>query len=160
MLNKGFRASLHSQHVSKHSQGHMCKHTHRRAFEASSVSPTTEFFPTQSHRIYFCIPVRLAAKNRASVKRGNNCCAIPRVFSLPYLKTIAQQVQQRIQNNRTASHTAMHCSRELNWVHLKVAVTCCLLSKCFLIYYSPGDWKNLPHHLVQPHHFTDEELGR
>lgn len=57
------------------------------------MSPT-ESFPTQSNTIYFYIPLRFEAKNTAPVKRGNNFCAVPGVFSLPYFKIILQLVQK------------------------------------------------------------------
>lgn len=80
--------------------------THRRTSEISSLSPG-EVLPTQSHRIYFCIPLRFAAKNRASAKRGNDCCAVPWVFSLPYLKIITQQIQKN--ESRTIVQPSVHC---------------------------------------------------
>lgn len=61
--------------------------------------------------IYFYIPARFAAKNRAPVKRGNNFCPVPRFFSLPYFKIITQQIKNKIQNNSTVFYTLgiHHC---------------------------------------------------
>lgn len=41
---------------------------------------------THSLTIYFCISVRLAAKHRAPIKRGNNFCAVPKLSHFLILK--------------------------------------------------------------------------
>lgn len=93
--------------------------------------------------IYFCIPGRFAAKNRAPVKRGNNFYTVPGFFSLPYFKIITQFKKK----SRTIVQCSMHWVHitadilELNRINSSVLSNLPSLRKLIMIHYSAGGWK-------------------
>lgn len=94
--------------------------------------------------IYFYIPARFAAKNRAPEKRGNYFYTVPRFFSLPYFKIITQQSKKQNPAQRYSVRCAGYISPQTFWKDTKSVqvfwVICHLLWKLLMIYYSTQGW--------------------